>query len=159
MELYESKNTQVFPQTGTNAAINSPLFENGFIDDETPLDQYNLNLLIRAIKENCISIEGTNDEIQNSNDEIDEIKNNYLTITKLRDFLKLTGSKPIEVNQTIKFGDALLNHRIPLHTATNYQGLATIEYIHNVLNNLIVIVDGGNADTAIAERWGGPLEK
>jgi hypothetical protein len=127
--LYKKKNIQVEPQVDEKAAINSTLFDEGFVDDETPLDQYNLNLLIRGIKENLKSIEASNETIKN-----------------IQDFLD---NKPV-------FKDAQSEQNIPVNTPETSKKFATVEFVHNLLENLILIVDGGDANTAIKESWGGP---
>lgn len=152
MELYESKNTQVEPQQlSKDFAIHSPLFKRGFKDEETPLDQYNLNLLIRGIKENNVLIE-------ESTDEIEKVKDSYLTFDKLKQILSVYvgGEDPLIVNKPVKFKYAMSDGPIDLSTSTGYRGFATVEYLHKVLNSLTIIVDGGTADTAINESWRGP---
>lgn len=51
--------------------LNSDLFTEGFINDETPLDEYNLNLLIAAIK---LINENTNKEVENRTQEYTRIQ-------------------------------------------------------------------------------------
>jgi hypothetical protein len=72
----------------------SNLFQTGFINDETPLDDYNLNLVLHAIIDN-------NDEIEQANRKLDDHQ------TQLNELNELTGEDG-DINKNINSLRALI---------------------------------------------------
>jgi hypothetical protein len=152
-------------------AVETDLFLKGFEDDITPLDQYNLNTLIRAIKENLSKIQSNK---SSSDSEIKSIKDYYLTEDKLKEFLKKDGTlainKILNFNFPVKFDDvakfdsgAIFNDYVTFQNRLNLkQGYLTtpidlnisssstrlidVAYLHNVLDNLLLVIDGGTVE-------------
>lgn len=156
-ELYQSKSEEQvtpFPEKGEPATKDN-LFKKGFEDDITPLDQYNLNLLIRAIKENLIRIEQNTESItrnkSNSDTEIEDIKQHYLTINKLLEFLQ--SGTPTTITNPITFDSPISAITPEIDEDPNSSAVSTVKYVNDILDDLVLCVDGGKATDVNTVKW------
>lgn len=151
-ELYNSiseKQVEAFPEgSKLVSAVDDNLFKYGFEDDITPLDQYNLNLLIRAIKENLARI---NNNKSNSDTEIDNIKQNYLSVDKFDSFFN--SEEPVVISSPVTFNGTVDAHTPVTSTPNTSTAVATVKYVHDVLDNLVLCVDGGTAADVNTINW------
>lgn len=152
----------------TDALFNDKLFTEGFINDRTPLDEHNLNLLlkgIRYLRDNKVSVE--NDKALSTNDFTDdyETKLNGIEagaqVNVTPDWDASEGdygyidNKPT-VDQT--YGENSTNAQSGTAVAGAISGLKTYVDTNFIKNSSILVIDGGGVPTSNYEDWNGEYE-
>ena len=158
-------------ETKASNPLQSYLFTKGFVNDETPLDEYNLNLILAAI--NLIN-ENTNTEVEDRKQEYtiiqsqvnNEKDNREAADKKLygadipeEDYLTLTGIDKSQKDADKAMNQAVFGEDHPPEDATPLQ--TQVSGKENTFD--VIITDGGGVPPSVINgtnpTWNGEFEE